>query len=201
MNPACLGATFPLLKPAMPTPLLVTFTAGAAGAWAIDRITPVVGESLAPGTRLAVAEGADAAASSDAAWSLRGTTSHMRYTARHEAAALASVQEGLGRVHATCAALIPIRKNEAWWSLAQDERRAILEEQSHHVALGMDYLPAVARRLHHCRDLGGPFDFLTWFEYAPKDADRFDHLVMALRETPEWRFVDREVDIRLTRLA
>jgi hypothetical protein len=26
----------------------------------------------------------------------------------------------------------------------------------------------VARRLHHCRDLGEsePFDFLTWFEYS-----------------------------------
>ncbi len=33
----------------------------------------------------------------------------------------------------------------------------------------MRYLLAVARRLYHCRDLGEPFDFLTWFEYAPQD--------------------------------
>jgi hypothetical protein len=65
----------------------------------------------------------------------------------------------------------------------------------------MNYLPAVARRLHHCRDLGPdePFDFLTWFEYAPSDSAAFEELVQALRASPEWEYVDREVDIRLTR--
>lgn len=183
----------------MPAPLLVSFTAAASGAWKIDRIEAVRGESLPLAERLAVAEGPDIAPSQQAAWQLRGTTSNLRYTLRKEASALAAVQEGLGRAQASCAALIPIRKNEAWWALAQDERRAILEEQSRHVALGMDYLPAVARRLHHCRDIGGPFDFLTWFEYAPQDASRFDDLVGALRETVEWNYVDREVDIRLSR--
>lgn len=183
----------------MPPPLLVSFTAGDAGAWTIDQLTAVRGETLAMAARLDVVEGAAGPAPvPDAVWRLRGTTSNLRYTLRKEAAALAAVQEGLGRAQATCAALIPIRKNEAWWALAQDERRAILEEQSRHVALGMDHLPAVARRLHHCRDLGGPFDFLTWFEYAPQDASRFDDLVGALRETVEWTYVDREVDIRLS---
>src|SRR5438477_5729245 len=28
----------------------------------------------------------------------------------------------------------PIRKSAAWWALAQDERRAVLEERSHHIA-------------------------------------------------------------------
>jgi len=74
------------------------------------------------------------------------------------------------RTYATRAALIPIRKSEAWWALAQDERRAIFEEQSKHIAIGMEYLPPVARRLHHCRELGEAFDFLTWFEYAPEHA-------------------------------
>ncbi len=183
----------------MPAPLTVSFTAGTVGVWAIDHIDAVVGESLNLAARLAVVEGPHGKPATDAAWTLRGTTSHLRYTSRHEATALASVQEGLGRALATRAALIPIRKNEAWWNLAQDERRAILEEQSHHVALGMDHLPAVARRLHHCRDFAGPFDFLTWFEYAPQDADRFEELVRALRATPEWAYVEREVDIRLSR--
>jgi hypothetical protein len=58
-------------------------------------------------------------------------------------------------------------------------------------------LPAVARRLYHARELGEPFDFLTWFEYAPSDASRFEELVAALRDSEEWRYVDREVDIRL----
>jgi len=82
---------------------------------------------------------------------------------------------------------------------AQDERRAVLEEQSRHIGIGLEYLPAVARRLHS-RDLGGePFDFLTRFEYAPEDGAAFDALLRRLRATAEWRFIDREVDVRLVR--
>ena len=44
-----------------------------------------------------------------------------------------------------------------------------------------------------------PFDFLTWFEYAPEEAVRFEQLTHRLRETEEWSFVEREVDIRLSR--
>lgn len=130
---------------------------------------------------------------------MTGSTSNERYVERRERAALTTVQQPLGRPVATCAALIPIRKSEAWWDLTQDERRNILEERSHHIEVGLEYLPAVARRLHHSRDLGEPFDFLTWFEYAPSDAAAFDELVSRLRATEEWSFVDREVDIRLTR--
>jgi len=42
-------------------------------------------------------------------------------------------------------------------------------------------------------------DFLTWFEYAPEHAARFEELVAALRATEEWRYVEREVDIRLVK--
>jgi hypothetical protein len=68
----------------------------------------------------------------------------------------------------------------------------------------MKYLPAIARRLHHCCDLGEPeepFDFLTWFEFAPSDSNAFDDLIASLRESEEWTFVQREVDIRLIRLS
>ena len=61
-------------------------------------------------------------------------------------------------------------------------------------------MPAVARRLHHARDLGGAFDFLTWFEYAPESAAAFEELVARLRATQEWSYVDREVDVRLRRV-
>jgi len=64
---------------------------------------------------------------------------------------------------------------------------------------GVEYLPAVARRLHHGRDLGEPFDFLTWFEFAPEHAAAFDELVLRLRETEEWTYVEREIDLRLAR--
>jgi len=54
--------------------------------------------------------------------------------------------------------------------------------------------------LHHSRELGEPFDFLTWFEYAPEYSESFEELVRRLRDTEEWRYVVREVDIRLTRI-
>jgi hypothetical protein len=55
--------------------------------------------------------------------------------------------------------------------------------------------------LHHARDLGEPFDFLTWFEYAPEHANAFEELVAELRASEEWRYVEREVDIRLVRAS
>lgn len=78
-------------------------------------------------------------------------------------------------------------------------RRSAPRDRSHHIATGLEYLPAVARRLLHGRDLGEPFDFLTWFEYAPADAGAFEELVGRLRETEEWRYAKREVDVRLAR--
>jgi chlorite dismutase len=134
-----------------------------------------------------------------ASWVLRGVTSYERYVNKAEQQLLGSVQPTIGRPGATCAALIPIKKSDEWWNLAQDERRAILEEQSHHIEVGIKYLPAVARRLHHGHDLGEPFDFLTWFEYAPEDAEAFEQLVLELRSTKEWHYVEREIDIRLIR--
>ncbi len=179
--------------------LRVAFAAGQFGGWRIERISAVRGDSLAHAPRLALLEGEETLSPPGAAWVLRGVTSNTRYTNRAELNALSAVQAGLHRPSATCAALIPIRKTQAWWDLAQDERRAIFEEQSHHIRIGQDYLPAVARRLHHCRELGEAFDFLTWFEYAPDAAAAFEDMVARLRDTPEWRYVEREVDIRLRR--
>lgn len=185
----------------MPAPLFVTFSAGSTGPWRIERISAVVGESLASAPRLMIAKApAFVGRASNNVWALRGATGNTRYTTKAEVAALTMKQEGLGRAAATCAALIPIRKSEAWWALAQDERRAIFEDTSRHIAIGLDYLPGVARRLHHARELGEPFDFLTWFEYAPDQADAFEDLVARLRATEEWAYVEREVDVRLVKL-
>jgi chlorite dismutase len=184
----------------MPPPLLVTFAAGASGTWRVDRINTVIGADLPTAERLAVLEGSQARAPTDSNWILRGVTSNTRYTNRPELDALVASQQGLLRPQATRAALIPIRKTETWWALAQDERRAIFEEQSSHIGVGLEYLPAVARRLHHSRELGEAFDFVTWFEYAPEHSEAFEELVRRLRETQEWRYVDREVDVRLTRI-
>lgn len=179
--------------------LRVLFAGGATGDWRIDRLEAVLGDPLPLAPRLAVLEGYDGSPPGLAAWTLQGVTSHERYVNRAERAALTVRQQGLGRAEATCAALIPIRKSGAWWELTQDERREIFEERSRHIATGLEYLPAVARRLHHSRDLGQPFDFLTWFEYAPDHARAFEELVARLRRTAEWTYVEREVDIRLVR--
>ncbi|MDP9397336.1 MAG: chlorite dismutase family protein [Actinomycetota bacterium] len=177
---------------------LTVFAGGQAGAWQVLGVEPVTGPSLPPVSRLAVLDGTPGGGL-DAAWALRGATSNGRYTRRNEQEALAARQAGLGRPEATRAALIPITKSDAWWALAQDERRDLFEETSHHITIGMQYLPAVARRLYHSRDLSEPFDFLTWFEYALRDAPAFEELVSRLRATPEWNYVKREVDIRLAR--
>ena len=180
-------------------PRLFTFAGGDSGAWRIVGMTTVAGEPLPEASRVSVIAGA--ADAHGARWCLRGITSNERYVTRGEKGELVAKQQGLGRPESACAALIPIRKKPAWWALAQDERRRIFEESSKHVGIGLKYLPAVARRLHHCRDLGEgePFDFLTWFEYAPGDAAAFDALVAELRASEEWRWVEREVDIRVVR--
>lgn len=178
--------------------LPVVFAGGDEGDWHVGSVSAVAGAPLRRVDRLAVLEGTRTAPPG-AAWALLGVVSHERYVERREHEELAARSPRLGRPEATRAALIPIRKSEAWWALSQDERRTIFEERSHHIATGLKYLPAVARRLHHSRDLGEPFDFLTWFEFAPADEAGFDELVAMLRATEEWTFVEREVDIRLER--
>jgi hypothetical protein len=178
-----------------------TFAGGGRGAYRVVRMDAVVGKALPAIARLSVSAGLAFEGGESVRWFLRGTTSNERYVTRAEKTELVSLSPTLGRPEATCAALIPIRKNAEWWAMTQDERRNVFEEQSHHIRIGLRHLPAVARRLHHCRDLGNdePFDFLTWFEYAPADEAVFDALVAELRRTPEWKYVDRELDIRLVR--
>ena len=70
----------------------------------------------------------------------------------------------------------------------------------HRTQIGDDHRTAPRQRTGQgCRDLGGaePFDFVTWFEFAPADTGAFNELLAALRASPEWQYVDREVDIRL----
>jgi len=161
----------------------------------------IAGDPLPSAAKLDIFPGSISQQPHGAKWLLRGITSNDRYVTHDEKNQLVAKQPGLGRPEATCAALIPIRKNASWWSLSQDERRMIFEEQSKHIHIGLQYLPAIARRLHHCRDLGEsePFDFLTWFEFAPSNEAAFNKLVAELRASREWTYVDREIDIRLAR--
>jgi hypothetical protein len=181
-------------------PRLVTFVGGNVGSWQITQSSALIGDPLPDSEKLDVVAGHLSDNNRD--WILRGVTSNERYVTRLEKEKLIQVQEPLGRPDSDCAVLIPIRKNSKWWALTQDERRQIFEEQSHHNQIGMDYLPAIARKLHHCRDLSEsePFDFLTWFEFAEKHTNDFNRLLERLRSTAEWTFVEREVEIRLSRL-
>jgi chlorite dismutase len=180
----------------MVAPLPVSFIGGSSGEWLVRSMRTLVGAPLPPVQAVQVTEGSLLAGAA-AGWVLRGVVSNDRYLRTAERDALVASQPALGRPEARCARLIPIRKTAAWWSLPQEERREVLEASSRHIAIGLEYLPAVARRLHHSRDLGEPFDFLTWFEFDPADADAFDELVVRLRATPEWRFVDREIELVL----
>ena len=176
-----------------------SFIGGKQGQWRVVSVEGIAGQNLQSVERLAVENTAITELPTDRVWHLQGFTSNVRYAERTEINALKAIQPILNRPEASCAVLIPIKKSAQWWDLSQDERRAIFEEQSHHTAIGLDYLPAIARRLHHCRDLGEPFDFLTWFEFAPEHTAAFDELLMRLRASKEWTYVEREVEIRLER--
>lgn len=165
--------------------LPVVFAGGDEGTWRVRSLSALAGTPLPAVKRLEVLD-QTCDAPPGATWALLGVAGHERYVERYEHEELAARSPLLGRPEATRAVLIPITKSEAWWALPQDERRTILEERSRHIAISLPYLPAVARRLHHSRDLGEPFDFLTWFEFAPADEARFDELLAMLRATDEW---------------
>jgi chlorite dismutase len=176
-----------------------SFIGGDEGPWSVASCKAVVGPPLAMVSRVKVVNLPASKLTQQGTWVLQGFTSNLRYAEKHEVTKLRARQEGLGRPAATCAALIPIKKTSQWWDLPQDERRAIFEARSQHTKIGLAYLPEIARRLHHSRDIGEPFDFLTWFEFAPEHSGKFNQLVAQLRASKEWEYVDREVDIRLVK--
>lgn len=182
-------------------PRLFSFIGGSRGAWRVTSVSAIVGEPLPNVSHIDIVQGPIQSEDSES-WILRGVTSNERYATREEKDLLVSKQAPLGRPQASLSALIPIRKNAKWWALTQDERRAIFEERSKHVTIGVNYLPEIARRLHHCRDLEGtqPFDFLTLFDYSPEHESKFNAMLAELRDTEEWKYVDREIDIRLVRV-
>jgi hypothetical protein len=185
-----------------PNPRAFTFIGGDNGTWQVASQQTLLGAPITSVARVEMISGGLAEVPSDAAWVLQGVATNDRYTTAAEKAELIKRQMPIGRPAATRSALILMRKTAAWWALAQDERRAIIEEQSHHIAIGLRYLPAVARRLLHCRDMGTdePFDFIGFLDYAPSDEAAFDDMLGQLRATPEWSFMEREIEIRLIKV-
>ena len=118
-----------------------SFVGGTEGPWRVIGCDTIVGAPLEAVPRLAMINEPASRLSDRGAWVLQGFTSNVRYAERHEINQLRAKQEGLGRAASSCAALIPIRKNAAWWALSQDERRAVFETQSHHTEIGLDFAP------------------------------------------------------------
>jgi hypothetical protein len=167
--------------------------------WEMERVETVAGAQVDPVASVTIVERVEVGQPPGCEWVLRGRTGAAHYLTPAEEAALVALSPPLGRPQASCAALIPIGKSQAWWELPQPERRRIFEDSSRHATAGRRVLPAVARRLYHSRALGEPFDFLTWFEFAPEDVRVFDDLLRDLRASEEWTYVEREVELRLVR--
>jgi chlorite dismutase len=178
---------------------LTKFCGGQKGIWKVMSMRAIIGQSLEQVNRIDILNINNIDKQIECNWSLKGVSSNMRYTNRDEKTKLDITPSILGKPDSKYAALIPIRKSNEWWTLTQDERRNIFEEQSKHINYSLKYLTNVSRKLYHSKDIGEPFDFLTWFEFAPEHSDQFDELVNYLRQTEEWKYVTREIDIRLIR--
>ncbi len=135
---------------------------------------------------------------------LAGVTQHIVYTSAEQRQKLAAVSASES---GPCAVLIPIKKSDAWWSLAQDERYARfhgLPSARGHYDVGSAYAARIFRRLYHARYLPGSiWDFLTYFEFPEHEAPAFRALLAELRDpaqNPEWKYVERELEIWLQNL-
>lgn len=177
--------------------LTTEFIGCASGPWRVRSISPIIGASIDFAPYLDIHNSGPPI--NEQIWTLKGVASHARYTTREEKNKLISVQASLGRPESSLAALIPIKKSDAWWELTQEERREIFESKSKHIANSMKYATSIARKLYHSRDLGESFDFLTWFEFSPEQEGEFNELLKELRSSEEWKYVSREVDIRLSK--
>jgi hypothetical protein len=172
-------------------------------AYALDRIHTVLGPSPAGievGRGLWRVEAAGRLPVAEAPFI--GATTHAVYTdsaTRSELGRISSPESG------PVAVLIPIRKSAEWWALASEQRQALVMEGAPHghLAIGRRYAARIYRRLYRARYLpGSECDFLTYFEFPVGETEAFLELLRELRDrvhNPEWAFVDREVELWLTR--
>ncbi len=141
----------------------------------------------------------------DGAGDLVAVTQHLGYTRAAERAELAPATSPGADAHVV---IIPITKSAAWWELAHDERDQLFRgagTSEGHVNVGRPVAKQILRKLYHGRGVpGAGWDFLTYFEFAPELEGEFRALVSGLRDparNPEWRHVEREADIWLTKVA
>jgi chlorite dismutase len=133
---------------------------------------------------------------------------HLEYTSKAERADLTKrSRTELPPGKDTVVVVIPIRKSAAWWALAQDERNAHFRKQGDqigHTAIGAKYVERIYRKLYHTRYAveTTDHDFITYFEFDRSHTDDFKSLLANLRDrkkNPEWKYVDREYEIWMTK--
>jgi len=138
-----------------------------------------------------------------------GVVQHSHYTSDQQRELLDRISlPELAASRNTIAVLIPIRKSEEWWSLSQDQRQAYFRRTQSwdgHTAIGLGFADRIFRRLYHSRYLGMrlDYDFLTYFEFEEKYRRDFRALLSELRDTrlnPEWKFVDKEFEVWMTKI-
>jgi hypothetical protein len=170
----------------------------------VDRLSPVIGPvtpGVEVGRRLWRLEAPGRLPLPDAPFI--GATTHAVYTDSATRAELAQISRGES---GPVAVLIPIRKTAEWWALGREQRQAYVMEgaPNGHMAIGRRYADRIYRRLYQARYLpGSEWDFLTYFEFPVTEVQTFVALLSALRnvdENPEWAFVDREIEIWMSRL-
>jgi hypothetical protein len=138
---------------------------------------------------------------------LQGVPQHLEYMTKAQRDKLSSRPE-FPPSRDTVAVIIPIRKSSAWWALAHDERRIHFEKtegKQGHTAIGAPYVDRIHRKLYHTRYAVETMDhdFITYFEFDRAQKDDFKRLLAALRDTeanPEWKYVDHEYEIWMTKL-
>lgn len=160
---------------------------------------PLVGQPLEPAPFFEIRNEYLMKVPVDFCWLLRGVTSKQRFVGDPEKLCQMLPQPQLGRPCATCAAFIPVKKKQSWWELSEEEKREIQACEPIKTADALKPLQGIAKQFHHSRDLGEPFDFLAWFEYSPEESGVFEEMIASLRASEEWSYVEREIDVRLTK--
>jgi hypothetical protein len=200
--------------PPVPPPTWVRFATGVTASsvvlsaqvdrYRIQDVRTVRGEPLSglgPGQEFARLESTEAIPPGDG--DLIGVTQPLHYTRAVERPDLPTTEDP-GR--APICVFIPLKKSEAWWQLAHDERDAIFRGQGRlgHVTVGMPHARTIVRKLYYGRFLpGAGWDMLTYFEFLPERRAEFLALLAGLRDperNPEWNYVERESEVWLSRI-
>jgi len=180
-----------------PTDTLFHYIGGTSGAWRVTSIVTHSGIALPYATHVEIANGDLGRTPAGTAWVLHGVARNTRFVTREEPRRSSGDVPQPHFFGEACAALILVQKSPAWWNLALCDQREILESPSEKARRRINILPSIMRLMQQRNEVREPFDFVTWFEYTKQDASIFDDLAGAMRSSEEWKYVDREIVIKL----